>query len=154
MNKKGFTLIELLAVIVLLSIIVVIAVPSAIGISRSVKKQMLEKKITMIEEAAELYGQDNNDTILNSSEMYGDYKCITIKAGILVPEYIDKDNPNETRDCGKIDATTGEVNANCIVDPNDDTKYLDNAEIIIYLRNRRVKAVMKYEDFNSDAKCD
>ncbi len=58
-NKKGFTLVELLAVIVLLGVLIAIAVPSVLGISKSIKKKMYEAKVKTIEVAAEAWADDN-----------------------------------------------------------------------------------------------
>ena len=63
MNKKGFTLTELLAVIVILGVLLTIAVPSVLYINDLLKDNMYDKKLKFIEQAAQLYGQDNADYI-------------------------------------------------------------------------------------------
>ena len=77
MNNKGFTLIELLGVIVVLAVIMAIAVPSITGINNNIKKNMLNKKIELIEEAALLYGQPLKNKIISPSNKntYNSYKC-------------------------------------------------------------------------------
>lgn len=63
LNKKGFTLIELLAVVVIMLAISVMAVSSiSAAIERNKKKQDDSKK-RVIESYAELYYQDNKNTL-------------------------------------------------------------------------------------------
>lgn len=141
MGKRGFTLVELLLVIVLLGIIAVIAIPTVGVITRALQNKMLEEKITFIEEAAELYGQDFKDSVINSTLNYNGYNCITINVIDLVPNYLDKDS----------DEDGCKDNKKCIVNPIDETKYLDSESVIIYYRNRRIKA--KYVVDSSKDKC-
>ncbi len=54
-NNRGFTLIELLAVLVILITILTIAIPSITSSVERNKKNMLDKKINIIETAAEAY---------------------------------------------------------------------------------------------------
>ncbi len=136
-KKKGFTLVELLAVIIILSIVVVIAVSAVGGISKRIQQNMYEKKITMLEEAAVQYGQARKNFILNSSSKYETYNCIKIKVSDLVPEYVDNDTGNS---CNDVISGTG-----CIVDPRDESNFLDDKEIIIYARSRRIKAVANFD---------
>lgn len=140
-NKKGFTLVELLAVIAILGIIIVIAVPSVMGINNLIKKDMLEKKGEIIEEAAILLGQDMKGSIIASSKKYkNNYPCKSVIVSYLVPNYLDKDNDNE---CLKEDST-GTIG--CIVDPSDSNKYLDKKKVIIYYKNKRIHAVVDLDD--------
>lgn len=144
MGKRGFTLVELLAVIVVLAIIVAIAVPSIMGINQSIKDNMLDKKITMIEEAAVLLGQDFKNRIISSEERYeidsGRYPCVSYIIGNLVPDYLDKDNDNE---CLNEDSTETE---GCIVDPSNQNNYLDKKEVIIYYKYKRIYAIVDIDD--------
>ena len=140
MNKKGFTLVELLVVIVMIAIIVTIAVPSIMGVNQNIKDNMLDKKVTMIEEAAILYGQDNKNSIIYSSNNYDGLSCISLPVSELVPDYLDKDNDNE---CLLEPESTGN---GCIVDPSDQNKYLDNKEVIIYYKYKRIYAEVDIED--------
>ena len=66
MNKKGFTLIELLSVIVLMSIIFTIGSVGITSVKKIINNSMWESNITLIETAAEKFGEDNR-TILNSA---------------------------------------------------------------------------------------
>ena len=66
-NKKGFTLVELLVVIVLIGLLVVIAVPSGLTISKKIKRNMMDKKIELIESGAIVWGQNNNGKVKNPS---------------------------------------------------------------------------------------
>ena len=143
MNKKGFTLIEILAVIVLLGLIGTIAVTSINGVNDNIKKEMLNSKANMIEEAALLYGQNYIGTVKNSSNNYNSNPCINVKVYELVPTYLDKDNDN---DCLTSDST----DEGCIVDPSDKNNYLDNYNIIVYYKNNRIKAKL---DIDKNLSC-
>ena len=138
MNNKGFTLIELLGVIALLGIVSVIAIPSVVGITNLIKRNMLEKKAEIIEEAAIMLGQDMKGSIISSDKLYKNtYPCRSIPVSYLYPEYLDKDNDNE---CSK------DGSSSCIVDPSNESKFLDSKEIIIYYKNKRILAVMDLDD--------
>ena len=139
MKKKGFTLVELLAVIVLLGIIATIAVASFTGISRSMKKNILEEKIKMIEESAIVMGSDIKGYILESNLKYNNNKCRSIIVSDLVPNYLVKDNDNEC-------LTNTSSNPGCIIDPTDENNYLDTTEVIIYYKNKRIYAKVDIDD--------
>ena len=71
MNKKGFTLVELMAVIVILGILMGVAVPNALGIYKNMKIKYFCEKVSTIEQAATLYGQDKygEEVTTNSNEL-------------------------------------------------------------------------------------
>lgn len=141
MNKKGFTLVELLAVIALLGLIVGIAVPSIMGVTSAIKKSMLDKKITMIEEAAILLGGDIKGSIISSNKKYNGNACRSyIVSDLVKGEYLDKDNDNE---CLTKDSTS---TVGCVVDPSDSDNYLDKKEVIIYYKNKRIYAKVDVDD--------
>ena len=128
-NNKGFTLIELLAVIVLLAVIITIAVPSIMGVSRNIKKNMLDTKIDLIIEDAKLYGQDNMSEIAKKSTKYDGHPCTIVTIKQLVEQgYLSEDE--------EADPTKGKI-----LNPVDNS-YLDEQNIIIYIKNRRAAAVM------------
>lgn len=148
MNKKGFTLIELLAVIVILGIVGAIAMAGIGNLAQNTKEEMLNKKITMIEEAATLYGEDIKGSIMASSNRYkyNTYPCKTIKVYTLVNEnYLSKDNNNT---CQQYSTT---VNG-CIEDPSGKEKNLDHLSIVVYVKNKRVRATVVYGD-NASVTC-
>ena len=133
MNNKGFTLIELLAVIVLLGVVAAIAIPGIGNLNKTIKKNMLDKKIDIIEEAATLYGEDNKNDIIESINSYKGAPCKNYIVSDFVPNYLDKDNENE--------CLTGSATGNgCITDPRNDKNYLDKVKVIIYYKNKRVNA--------------
>lgn len=140
MGKRGFTLVELLAVIVVLSIVMVIAVPSIGGVIQVINDNMLDKKVTMIEEAAILLGQDVKGSIIASQTKYNNFPCKSIIVSDLVPDYLDRDNDNA---CLKEDS---EGTLGCVVDPSDNTNYLDKYEVIIYYQNKRIRAKVDTEN--------
>ncbi len=141
MNKKGFTLIELLGVITLLAVIGGIAYASITAINQNIKEKMIEKKLEMIEEAAIIYGGDIKGSIINSSKKYNNNPCISIIVSDLVPNNLDADNNNTC-----LTASSSATQEGCIVDPSDNTKYLDKKEVIIYYKNKRVHAKVDYND--------
>lgn len=53
--KKGFTIVELLASIAIMVLIIIISVPAYEGISKTIKEQNLNSKISMIEQATKSY---------------------------------------------------------------------------------------------------
>ena len=134
MNKKGFTLIELLAVIALLAIIGGIAYASVTGVTANMQKEMLNKKIDMIEEAAILYGQDVKGSIINSTKKYNNNSCVSIIVSDLIPTYMAKDNTN---DCLISSSIAGN---GCVVNPSNQDEYLDKYEVILYYKNKRIHA--------------
>ena len=136
MNKKGFTLVELLITIVILALIMVIAVPSIGAITNSIKSNMLEKKASLIEEAAILLGEDIKGSVISSNLKYDGYSCKSFNVKDLVPKYLDKDN--DVTCLGEVGATS----VGCIVDPSDKDNYLDNYEVIIYYRSKRIYAIV------------
>lgn len=139
-NNKGFTLVELLVVIAILGIVVVIAVPSVQGVNNMIRNNMLEKKTEIIEEAAIMLGQDMKGSVIASEKTYKTFPCKRIIISSLVPNYLDRDNENE---CLKEDSTE---TVGCIVDPSDETKYMDKMEVIIYYKNKRIHAIVDVND--------
>ena len=97
MNKKGFTLVEILSVLVLIGLLLALAIPGINKISSNMKKKSYNKKISLVESAAELWGQDNktllqssNDCILSDKETVSCYK-ITV-GNLISANYLDSDN--------------------------------------------------------------
>ena len=99
-----------------------------------------EKKAEIIGEAAVLLGQDMKGSVISSTLTYKTFPCKTIIISDLVPNYLDKDNDNE---CLKADSTRTD---GCIVDPSDDTKVLDQKKVIIYYKNKRIRALVDIDD--------
>ena len=139
MNNKGFTLMELLAVVVLLGIIAVIAIPGIGALNNTIKNNMLEKKIDIIEEAATLYGEDNKNVIIESATRYKGSPCQNYIVSDLVPNYLDKDNENNC-------LTSSTSGNGCITDPRDNKNYLDKVKVIIYYKNKRISAKLDMDN--------
>jgi len=144
MSKRGFTLIELLITIAVLAIIMTIAVPTIGAITQNIKDNMLEKKANLIEEAAILLGEDIKGSIIGSKSRYNGYACRSFIVSDLVPTYLDKDNDNE---CLNNESTN---TVGCIVDPRDDSNYLDKYQVIIYYRSKRMYAMV---DTDNSVEC-
>lgn len=79
MNNKGFTLVEVLAIAVITGCLLAITVPSFIGIFNDVKRKNLSSKITMIEVAANKYGEKRKDDIKAKGS-----DCEQISVGSLI----------------------------------------------------------------------
>lgn len=149
MNKKGFTLIELLAVLVVLGIVIVVAINGVGGITEKVNNEMLDKKLSMIEEAASIYGEDFKTSLINSGLKYDGYTCKNVYVSSLVPDYLDVDNDNTCLTCKRYTSkgicSSWSNNASnavgCIVNPAKSNTYLDKTKIIIYIKNKRIQAV-------------
>lgn len=122
-NNKGFTLVELLAVIVVLSILITIAVPSTIGISNKIKKNMYCSKIDSIEINAKFYGEDRKESFTeNYTSSEGTFASKTITVNDLI-ESGDLKKDNNVRPF--------------IVDPRDNSS-MDDLELIIYEKYNRI----------------
>jgi prepilin-type N-terminal cleavage/methylation domain-containing protein len=130
MKKNGFTLVELLAVLVILALLITIAVPNVISISQKIKKNMFCQKVTYIEAAAKLYGQDNID-----------YLPKTITVGDLV-NYGYYKKANDKCVVGTIEKPS---NNPCVTDPRDNSM-LDSKTITLSVVNKQVKAVYQVSD--------
>lgn len=135
MNKNGFTIIELLAVIALLAIITTIAVPAILGIQNNIQEKSLKTKFSVIEESAIMYGQDNKSEIIESenSDDNGN-KYIVIKVSDLVSKYLDADIEFGINGCNKENG--------CVVNPNNKNIFLDDYNIEIIYKNKRIYATM------------
>ena len=117
-KKNGFTLVELLAVIVVLAIIIGIAIPASMLISNRTKKKMFCKKITMLEQTAVLYGQDNFNMILNAGT-----EGVSVRVDDLVLNgYLKKD------------VKEAELGDGTIINPMDSSS-MDDYQIKIYINN-------------------
>lgn len=137
LNKSGFTLIELLGVIVLLAVITTVAVPSAWGIARKLKQNMLETKIDLILEDAKLYGQDHLSEIAQKPSKFNSlYSCTVVSIQNLV-------------DLGYLSSDKEESGVEYVINPVDNS-FLNNEEIIIYIKNKRVVTVMADEDLDTN----
>lgn len=126
-KNKGFTLIELLAVIVILGALIAIAVPSVIYVSNNLKTKMYCTKLDTVEEAAKLYGQDNQKTLINSCTVkettYNN--CLEVSIDTLLTEnYVKSDNTN-----------------NEVLDPRN-KESINAKTVYIYEKNNRVYATI------------
>ena len=144
MSKKGFTLVEVLAVVVILSIILSMATFGVMNIRRNSLQKLVDTKISNLESSAILYGQENQDELVekcNVDEVSYDF-CKKVNVKYL----IDNDY-----------YTTNEVNSENMKDliNNVTNKSMLCDEIQIYKKNNRVyaKAInIKSNDVNY--KCD
>lgn len=65
MKNKGFTLVELLAVITLLGIIALITIPVVTNTMSKQKEKLYYDQLNQLIKAAQNWGTDNNDTLIN-----------------------------------------------------------------------------------------
>ena len=66
MNNKGFTLVEMMAVIAIIALLGLIITPGIISIRNSVLESTLESRLSMIENAAKDYAQENINELKSS----------------------------------------------------------------------------------------
>jgi len=91
--KKGFTIVELLASIAIMVLIIIISVPAYEGISKTIKEQNLNSKISMIERATESYiNKYYKDKIDITDE--DKYLCYTIEF-LISKNVISPDNKDD-----------------------------------------------------------
>ena len=148
-KNKGFTLVELLAVIVITAIIITVAVPSVLTFSENQKKNLYCSKVDTIKKAAQLYGEDNYDSIFNgkiSSECLLDgeviQRCQKIKvSALLAKNYLKKEE----------NATTGVKDE--MYDPRDNTSMKDD-EIYVTIKNKKAYVSYIYKTKEDADLCD
>ena len=142
-KNRGFTLVELLAIIIIIGVVAAISITSINGVNKKIKEKMLQNKLELIESAAELYVNKNTDgvtkaSIKNSEKKYHPgnhniYSCTAIKVKDLVKiELIESDT-------GSVCNSDIEGDG-CVINPADNSKYLDDVEVILYYKNNRVYA--------------
>jgi len=124
MNKKGFTLIELLAVIALLAVITIMASAGIMTFSKKSKENLYCAKIKLIESNAAQYGIRYEAELNQSTTFYEGNKSLTIKVNDLVQ-------------AGKLEADKHDD----VISPIDETR-MNDMEIILYLKNNQIYAVM------------
>ena len=127
MNKKGFTLIELLSVLVLIGLLIGIGIPGINRISTNMKKKSYNTKVSLIEQAAVLWGQDNKTRLYKIKNCYQEnnieYSCYNVTIEKLIEDnYLDSDN------------NSGEYN-----NPIDNSDMKSKC-VYVYKKNNRVYA--------------
>lgn len=131
--KKGFTLIEMLAVVVILAIVIGMAVSSSSRVKDNSLKKLLETKISDLESAAILYGQENQNLLtscdVDVTELNPKPSFCTI---ITVDELIQKKyyKTTETNSNGEIDLINNVTHESMLKD-----------KLTIYRKNNRIYAL-------------
>lgn len=138
MNKKGFTLIEILAVIILIGLLFGIGIPGVMRISERMKEKSYNTKVGLIEQAGELWGQDNKtrlqtdkcdlDGVLSTGSPSGrEYNCHLIKIlDLIEADYLQED---EKDNLGNYIYTNPKDNSN-----------ISSTCVWVYKKNNRVYA--------------
>jgi len=123
MKKNGFTLTELLVTIVLIGLIFGIGIPGIIKISDRMKLKSYNAKIELIEDAAKLYGQNNEtqlkESICSINNVNHECKKISIKE-LIEKDYLDSESKKN------------------ILITNKSNEDISNTCVYIYLKNNRV----------------
>lgn len=145
MKKNGFTMVELLAVIVILAVLISIAVPAAMNTSTKIQGNMFCTKVETIEKAAQLWGQDRYDEVLNSNitvdgEEKTSSEMVSVKE-LVKTSYLKKDTENP------------EVEGVFITDPRDDASMMDN-ELLVYVKNSRIYASYQFNNDDDKELCE
>lgn len=128
--KKGFTIVELLASIAIMVLIIIISVPAYEGISKTIKEQNLNSKISMIEQAAKSYVNK-----YHKDKVYDGNKNILL---FSIPYLIDK-NVISAEDSEK----------NTISDPLNGGILKGYIKVTYDINNYEIKT--KYEEFSTFA---
>lgn len=117
-NRKGFTLIEILAVIAILSILISAVSISVIEIRKKMNNRLYNTKISLIESAAILWGEDNEyELSLEENE------CENILVDDLVTEgYLKYDKDNK------------------VINPKDDSSMNNGIITVCLLENNTIEA--------------
>ena len=131
MNNRGFTLVELLSVIVIMGIMLVVAIPGVFGVSKNIKDRAFCKKVSDIESAAKLYGQDFVDDIEEKGYIQIDVKTL-IDNNMYRKEVEGCEMGSETNPC--------------VIDPRNDSA-MDKDKITIIKKEKRFSA---YYNFKGD----
>ena len=117
-NTKGFTLVEIIVVIALIALLFVIAVPAAIQFATNNKEKLKETRITLIENAAADYGEDNSDDVSNTCQHLpsgvadANARCATVTLSVLY--------------------TNNYITNKDLIDPTTDTNLSGTVEIQYY----------------------
>lgn len=127
-NKKGFTLTELLCVIVILGVIATLATSSVISVSNKSNENLYCAKLSLIKSEAASYGKIYEKELNQSTDYFEGNKSLTITVQDLV-------------DAGKIDTDKNGM----VINPVN-SKSINDAKIILYLKNNKINAYM--EEFN------
>ncbi len=125
MKSKGFTLVEILAVVVILAVLVVFAAPNIVGLGSKSRLKMFCSKVDNIQNAAQLYGEDNPDDIGSPIEI----KTLVVKG------YLKKEDDN-------CEFTSEKP---CITDPRTQQS-MDSEKVVITKKNRRMTAEFQFKE--------
>lgn len=136
MKRNGFTLVELLAVIVILALLLAIAVPGVITMASRIQGNMFCSKVENIEKAAQLWGNDNYDTINLTSG-----KTQTISVATLIQKNYLKKDKEKTEDTAEF-----------VTDPRDNSSLLEK-KVNVFIKNSRIYANYQYDSEEDEKLC-
>lgn len=134
MKKTGFTLVELLAVIVLIAIITTIGTVGINAVSKNINQNLWEGTISLIENGAIDYGEDNKNRLKNMCVIGTEVKeaCLIVTVDFLINNgYI------KTKE---VDDEGNKVLINNTLDKSDSGYYVNNLNVYIYQENDIVYA--------------
>lgn len=147
-KQNGFTLVELLGVVALIGILVGIAVPSVINISAKIKKNMYCSKLDLLESDAKLWGENHYGNLVEINRV----KDKNEDMSVYLQEVIDKKSFITVGSLVSAGYSTKDKNApdgTSMVDPRNDAN-MDNENIYVYIRNKRVYAYIFPKDINGN----
>ena len=131
--KKGFTIVELLASIAIMALIIIISVPAYEGISKTIKEQNLNSKISMIEQATKSYVNK-----YHKDKVYDGNKNILL---FSIPYLIEKNV-----------ISADDLEKNTISDPLNGGILKGYVKVIYDIDNYEIKT--EYEEFSAFANFD
>ena len=107
MNKKGFTLIELIGVMIIISILTILVIPTIVKVLKDNKNKLYYTQVDLIENAARLWGSDNDEKLSKSEVTYLSVDKLLSEGYIESDDVVDPRNTNENlKGCVYVSYTT------------------------------------------------
>ena len=146
-NKKGFSLLELLAVIAIIAIVATIGIYSSITIKKKMNKKMFETTLEEIMTAAEKYGTDNKEEIID--KLFSEDEKIKIKGYDRKYKELTVEELIETKYVSPEDK---DEDNNPVINHYETNLPINDLKILVYETNDsgRISACIPYSDMGDE----